>query len=27
MTTVMTPPNLPAHKPAGNCASGDDDRP
>jgi hypothetical protein len=27
MTTVVTPPNLPAHKPTGNCASGDDDRP
>jgi hypothetical protein len=27
MTTIMTPPNLPAHKPTGNCASGDDHRP
>jgi hypothetical protein len=27
MTTVMTPPNLPAHKPTGNGASGYDDRP
>src|SRR5467141_2958439 len=27
MTAVVAPPNLPAHKPTGNCASGDDDRP
>jgi hypothetical protein len=27
MTAVVEPPNLPAHKPTGNCASGDDDRP
>jgi hypothetical protein len=26
-TAVVAPPNLAAHKPAGNCASGDDDRP
>jgi hypothetical protein len=27
MTAVVASPNLSAHKPAGNCASGDDDRP
>src|SRR4051794_102384 len=27
MTTIVTPPNLPAHKPTGNCASGNDERP
>ena len=27
MTAVVAPPNLSAHKPASNCASGDDDRP
>ena len=26
MTAVVAPPNLSAHKPAGNCASRDDDR-
>src|SRR5258707_7611011 len=27
MTAVVAPPYLSAHKPTGNCASGDDDRP
>ena len=27
MTAVVAPPNLSAHKPASNCASGNDDRP
>jgi hypothetical protein len=27
VTAVVASPNLSAHKPAGNCASGDDDRP
>jgi len=27
MTAVVASPNLSTHKPAGNCASGDDDRP
>ena len=27
MAAVVAPPNLSAHKPARNCASGDDDRP